>query len=600
MVSADALQLRLLLLVTLLVLIAAPSFAQRFGPSGPVPAGARVTLELDKPQYYLGENVLVHFHLENVGSKPFSYNYGGDYRGASRSLRFKLTATGPDGLPAADPNPSGFNMGGLSGTSELAPGAHVYFSLPLVQYCRLDKPVRYRLHALHDFGWTADAQHPFPAGDAAVLFVMPTPAQAKQVIAGMDALPAPRVRGWGEKSDPYPDFSALRYPVYLPLLLARAKSTVPREFETAIQGISSIPTPQATQALLSLTADADAGRAVQAGVALNARLPDPELTGKIVHRSVFGDPSAGPRAALIQQSWRAEFAPSVRARAKRFLTFMLECVGVKEDLPALLDALEAAVEKAPSLPVPTNYYPSSYGACTELERATLVQLQRGATPPAVPRTLAEQDFFLQALASQPSFQPAGWENNSLAIVDGPNTYLQAKALTALRSRAPFSSELTAALLQRLPARLQDKDFAVQVAACGLAQKIKDPALQKPVLAALASARLFPLPNNATAAAYFQGLRWEALKFWADCLDDPARKQDALGYLTRLVPLGHGFGANSNFDAATGAALKAQWDTFLAAHHADIQSGRQYSLDDPEVRALFPPKIFQLSPSGGTF
>ncbi len=30
----------------------------------PVPIGAKVTLELDRPEYFLGENVLVHFILK--------------------------------------------------------------------------------------------------------------------------------------------------------------------------------------------------------------------------------------------------------------------------------------------------------------------------------------------------------------------------------------------------------------------------------------------------------------------------------------------------------------------------------------------------------
>lgn len=609
MLPPAAIPTRLLLFLVLLLQSAAPGFAFPFGTSVPVPPEARVTLELDKPQYYLGENALVHFRLENTGAKPFSYSYGGDYRGASRSLRFKLTATGPNGLPAADPDPSGFSMGGLGGTSTLAPGAHVYFSLPLVQYCRLDQPGRYLLRVTHDFGWKATPARPLPFGEATVSFRMPTPAQAKQVIADMDAVPAPGMHGWGEKSDPYPDFSALRYPVYLPLLQAQAKSKVPREFATALQGISSIPTPDATQALLALTDDPDADRALSAGLALNARLPDPELTGKMVHRSVFADPSAAPRAVLIQQSWRPGFAPAVRARAKRFLlssntdavvcgAFMLECAGTKADLPVLLDALDTAVEKAPSLPIPTAYYPFSYGACTELERALLVQMQRGSVPPAAPRTLAEQDFFLLALAAKPEFRPASWENRCLAITDGPNSYLQAKALTTAAGLMPLPPSFQARLAVRLPGLLSAKAFGVQVAACELAQKIKDPALQQPVLRVLASARLFPLPSDATGAAYFQSLRWEALKFWADCLDDPTRKMDALKYVTGLVPSGQIYGTDGNYDAATGTALKAQWDTFLTTHRADIHAGKQFSLSDPAVRALFPPKIFQQPQPGG--
>ena len=59
----------------------------------PVPEGAKVTLEFDRADYFLGENVLVHFVLQNTGDTPFEASWGGDYRGASRRLRFTVTAT---------------------------------------------------------------------------------------------------------------------------------------------------------------------------------------------------------------------------------------------------------------------------------------------------------------------------------------------------------------------------------------------------------------------------------------------------------------------------------------------------------------------------
>jgi hypothetical protein len=56
----------------------------------PVPIGAKVTLELDRPEYFLGENVLVHFILKNTSDEPFEADLGGDYRGATRHLRFQV------------------------------------------------------------------------------------------------------------------------------------------------------------------------------------------------------------------------------------------------------------------------------------------------------------------------------------------------------------------------------------------------------------------------------------------------------------------------------------------------------------------------------
>ena len=576
---------------------------------GPVPEGARVTLEMDKPQYFLGENILVHFRLENVGDKPFSYSYGGDYRGGSRSLRFKATATGPDGKPVADPDPSGFNLGGLGGTSELKPGGRVYWSLPLIRYCRLDAPGRYTLRAHHDFGWTETPQRKFPVGEVTFTLMMPTPAQARQVIKAMDMPPPTASRGWGEKAAPYPDFSALRYPVYLPLLRERARETTPQAFGTALQGIGCIPTPEATEALLELANDPDTPRAVAATLTLNARLPDPTLRGKLVHRSPFQDPTASPRLSLSQSAWRPRFAPSARALARRLLVspdttavaaaaFILECVGTRDDFPALTSALDTAIQKTPAIPEQMGFYPRRYGACQELERASLVRIQAGDPVTTAPRSLAEQDEYLQALTAQPPQRPPDWPARCLALLDSPVAYLRAQTLATLVTLSPLPPPLTESLRTRLPALLLDQNQDIQVAACDMALKIKDPALRAPVLQALAQARDFPLPNSLTRVAYFQGVRWEALKFWADHLDDPTRKMDALGFLEGVLNPRTGGGYDSNYDAATGAALKAEWDRFLLAHRKEIQDGRTYPLDAPEVQALFPKKVYMFG--GGSF
>src|SRR5687767_4029042 len=66
----------------------------------PVPAEFTVSLTADRTQYVLGENVLVHFRVENTGDKPFAVHHGGDYRGAPRQTRFIVRAT-PVGAAAA-------------------------------------------------------------------------------------------------------------------------------------------------------------------------------------------------------------------------------------------------------------------------------------------------------------------------------------------------------------------------------------------------------------------------------------------------------------------------------------------------------------------
>lgn len=79
-----------------------------------VPPDVKISLLLDKQEYFLGENILINYCIKNEGNEPVSIDVGGDYRGGTRASRFKVTATGPDRKPAADPDPVQWQMGGMS------------------------------------------------------------------------------------------------------------------------------------------------------------------------------------------------------------------------------------------------------------------------------------------------------------------------------------------------------------------------------------------------------------------------------------------------------------------------------------------------------
>src|SRR5262249_40084876 len=119
----------------------------------PVPRGAKVSLVLDRKTYFLGENVLVHFCVENVGARPFHVSLGGDYRGASRHLRFSVHAFDAEGKDCMDPDASGYYLGGLGHSPEVKPGQKLYETVPLLRYRRIEKPGTYTLRVSHDLGW---------------------------------------------------------------------------------------------------------------------------------------------------------------------------------------------------------------------------------------------------------------------------------------------------------------------------------------------------------------------------------------------------------------------------------------------------------------
>ncbi len=56
------------------------------------PSHYKLSLNFDKPEYFLGENAIMHFCVQNTGDKPIAIDYGSDYRFAPRALRFKVKA----------------------------------------------------------------------------------------------------------------------------------------------------------------------------------------------------------------------------------------------------------------------------------------------------------------------------------------------------------------------------------------------------------------------------------------------------------------------------------------------------------------------------
>jgi hypothetical protein len=200
-----------------------------------VPADARVSIILPRKVYFLGESITAQFCVENVGKGLIQISTGGDYRFASRHLRFHVTAADDQGTQVVDPDPSQFCMGGLGSEGPHYPGKKECMEVPLLAYCRFDKPGTYTVRISHDLGWHGTEERPLPVAECVLHLKRPSPAQAKGVI---DALAA------GDKSG----FHYLRDLVYLPILLKAAQDGD----EHALAGIGSIAKPEATQALVRL------------------------------------------------------------------------------------------------------------------------------------------------------------------------------------------------------------------------------------------------------------------------------------------------------------------------------------------------------------
>ena len=273
-----------------------------------VPDGAVVTLELDKTEYLLGENVLVHYVLENTSDEPFQFSIGGDYRAAVRSLRYRVTATDENGKPVADANPWASCLGGLLGKPTLKPGEKRIESLALLRYCKFDKPGRYKIRVEHDLGC---ARRTVASGLSAK---RRSPSKCLRRVRrnaswlNTNEMPASESESMQGRKAEYADFSVLRLPVYLQPLTKRAE----RGFQPAVTGIGNIETQAATAVLIDLLDHKDDQIVLLAAYMLNARLPDPQFQGQLPGRAF--DASKDRRQRLAKATWNSDFAESIARR----------------------------------------------------------------------------------------------------------------------------------------------------------------------------------------------------------------------------------------------------------------------------------------------
>jgi len=559
----------------------------------PFAEGAKLTLALTKKEYFLGENILLHYCLQNNGKEPFKIDMGGDYRAATRSLRFVVRVLDAKGEKVADPDTSNFNMGGLSFQPEIKPGDTYFESLPLARYCRFEKPGVYNVKVTHDLGWKVPPGKTAPSADIQITIRAPDEAQAREMLETMEHLPATPNNTYGQMNEPYSDYSVIRYPAYLPALIAKAEKGE-ASAENALIGIGSIATPEATAALIKFLDHAKPELALAAAEILNARLPDPEADGKLTARSPFHDPFLSQRRELAKAAWKPEFAAKVRAHAMKLLSgddrqqidggFMLECIGEKEDFAELLRALDAELEKSRREPRPQTGLPQVPGASGELIRAGEILLQRGATVPAEPKTPGEIALFLDAMKTRTEFRPKGWEVRCADFLSNDIAYLRDMTLSSMPA-------IPAAAAAKLPALLEDADLGVRIAACNAAGKMKSPELRAPVLKIIATTKEEWLINAADNAAYQLGVFRECIDTWINRLDEPGMEMKALTTLVGVIVDRSGFSAGGEFSPETAASIKTAWKEFSKTYGKDFQAGRLFEVGGPELKAeMFPPKF----------
>jgi hypothetical protein len=549
----------------------------------PVPEHVRLSLVFDKEQHFLGENILVHLCIENVGKEAFLIHRGGDYRGASRHLRYHVSATDEKGNAAADPDPSGFCMGGLSSWREVAPGTKQFDSLPLMRYCRFEKPGLYKIRVSHDLGWTATPDRPLPVAEGTIKLLMPDDEETEKVVHEMFRLPKDSTPVQGQRSKPYADFTCLAYPIYLPHLKRAAQAD-----EDALTAVASIPSPDATKVLLKLLESKDPKFAQLALQHIRQRLPDPQLKGEQPYRR------DEHRRWLVSRSWKPEFAAPLRALGRKLLTerpdedavdngaFLLQCVGEKEDAAALMSALDHEVAEL-GRPTKAGERPAPRDTLEALLRAALVLEQRGLAVPNKPATPGEKIVFLCTLGAREDFRPAGWEAIIIELMRDERAVLREGALENL---PPPPSQ---ALLRPVADAMGDADAGVRIAACRVAWTVKAKEFLEPAVRLARTAKDESEFRAASAAASKQLPRTQWIDLIIARLDEPGMTAHCLSELFSLVTGYSGFGEKREYAADDGRKLKKRWQQFRSEHEKVLDGDRKWRFDDPQfpVRDLFP-------------
>ena len=552
-----------------------------FGPAGPVPEGAAVSLELPATAK-IGDAIKGRFIICNTGTKPFVISTGFDYRGSGVPLRLKVRVTDSEGRVLTDMAQGLPCLGGLGGDATIEPGKSHEIACPFQAYVTFTDAGTYVVEACHDLGWKVDDTRPHPVAKTKIKIVLPSPEQATARV---------RELCMGTDEDVKWQLFKLQHPSFLPALMAEAEAGR----STAVIGISGIPSKGATEALLKLLVHSSPEVVTGAARELTGRLPSLEDGSKSAFHNMYVPP---PRDALLK-TWDSKYRGQLLEAAHRFLqstdketialgASFITAQGGSDDAPALLATIDRIFErnweiragKDANVIDPPAPLGALFGALDSLRA-------RGWRTDGGPDRAARLAHFRQ-LADPKMARPADdrWKQSILAIVDQdplqtPSVFRE-NAVRAIP--VPVPDEFVKPLLKAF----DDQDWAVVMAACEVAgksgRKIFIPGLAQIV----ETMHHFFVQNAAHNAAVTLGARTELWTAWCEVITDQDRMHDAVNHLvigTIDLPPSDGYGGNSNFTREQRFAIRDGWRAFLAKHRDLLAKGGRIPMDDPSITPL---------------
>jgi hypothetical protein len=340
----------------------------------------------DKTAYFLGEPISVRFALKNNGTDEFHFEEGGDYRGATRHLRFAFAAESDKGEKAVDPMPNQGCLGGLGRSDpHVKPGEVYAKTLSLLSYLRFPSPGKYRVKCYQAMGFGVPVDDVRNAGFTGYSYGGSFEIELRQ-LSQQEA--ANVVRSFLAKRDGNERraaFAQLSHPVYLDALSETLKTeTKQDDCEALICGIASVVSAESTRRLIALASDERVAVRIAALRQLSWRLPDPRDRGEAKPDSPFRFYSKDARLQDVKTSWAETLRPDLLKMLKKGLESqnLEEVSACAYSLGALGETTTAdllantADRVAPTVPVPK----ANDQCIAQIASAACVLAQLGAKP----------------------------------------------------------------------------------------------------------------------------------------------------------------------------------------------------------------------------
>lgn len=544
----------------------------------PVPKKAKVSLELPK-SVVIGQRMPAALVIENTGKEEFQIHPGGDYRSTGYPQRMKVRVRDAEGkaLPELSRESYGFNGGGISAPRKVPPDGRDKVEFPLDCYVSFTKAGEYTVIAGHDLGWEVGPG--FPIATAKITVTEPTAKEAEEWV--LKSLPKPLDLDSGTGQQGWEldhTASVMRQPVYLPALKQRAgEGSV-----SAVSGIGHIGTPEATEALIALTAHQHMPVAKQALQQIMRRLPaldDPAsnaLPGWGWSRYQI-DP-------LLPASWDDDFEKPMQELMARCLEHpdrevveaasqLVQAHGKSGLAPLLLGKLQVALD-APTparegIKANTLSFPAPQWALI----AALDALRSRGWRAEPPGRTAQMVVWFRQIADDKVPKPAGdeWRDSMLTWVENGPHALKICALQAL------PQPLSDAAAHAVSKALDDPDWGVVRVACEVAGKSTRPEFAPALVHIVETMHESFLSRSAIEAAKSCGARRTLLDALAASIVEQERMADMVAELAKMtldLPMGNGWGGSTNFDREQRFAVRDAWRFFLQKHAAEFAKGHR--------------------------